>query len=184
MGTQFVDDHWLETCTCGKCGITWAMPSGYMDARRKDGKTFYCPNGDGRAFRETTEDRLKKDLERQRQIAEAEQARAARLEQERNQVARAHSRMRRRVFNGVCPCCNRTFQNLMAHMKTEHAGDLSLANVRQAFGMSQGAVAKEAGVQTSYVSLYERGKHVPEPARRALDWWLDLQSTVKTPTPA
>ena len=63
------------------------------------------------------------------------------------QVSKAHKRMRERVMNGVCPCCNRTFQNLREHMKSEHAdfGTVqTLAALRQAFGMTQEAVAKEA----------------------------------------
>jgi DNA-binding XRE family transcriptional regulator len=183
MGVQYVENEWLESCHCGKCGITWAMPTVFLAARRQDGKTFYCPNGDPRVFRESSEDRLKKELERQRQITEAEQARAARIERERDQVARAHQRMRQRVMNGVCPCCNRTFQNLMQHMKTEHAADLNVGTLRQAFGMTQAAVADEAGVDPAHVSMYERGKPVVGWAKSALDGWVDRHAS-KAKTPA
>lgn len=30
------------------------------------------------------------------------------------------TRMKNRVGNGVCPCCNRHFKNLQGHMKTKH----------------------------------------------------------------
>ena len=30
------------------------------------------------------------------------------------------TRVKRRVGNGVCPCCNRTFKNLADHMTTKH----------------------------------------------------------------
>jgi hypothetical protein len=28
--------------------------------------------------------------------------------------------MRKRIQSGVCPCCNRTFENLGRHMKSKH----------------------------------------------------------------
>jgi hypothetical protein len=31
--------------TCYKCGITFAIPSDFARSRKKDGKSFYCPNG-------------------------------------------------------------------------------------------------------------------------------------------
>lgn len=176
---NFVENEWLETHTCGKCGIMWAMPSRFVEARRQDGKDFYCPNGDPRVFRDTTEARLKREVERERQVREAAEARASAAEQNLSQVALAHRKMRERVMNGVCPCCNRSFGNLREHMKSEHP-DFSevrtLFALRQAFGMSQSAIAKEAGVSQAKVSLYERGKHVPDYARARLDAWMERQA--------
>ncbi len=175
---NFVENTWLETHTCGKCGVMWAMPTRFVDARRADKATFYCPNGDPRAFRESTEDRLKRDLDRERQVREAAEARAGKAEQNLSQVARAHRKMRERVMNGVCPCCNRSFGNLRDHMKTEHPdfGEVrTLFALRQAFGMTQAAVAAEAGVYDTHVSNYERGKPVASYAKSALDAWMARQ---------
>lgn len=177
MTIYFVGSVELATEICCKCGMCFAMTRDFMDRRRKDRAMFYCPAGHAQHYTgETEEQRLKRELERQQQITEAERARAARIERERNQVAKAHHRMRQRVFNGVCPCCNRTFQNLMAHMKTEHSGELNLANLRQAFGMTQAQVAEEIGVTNAQVSLYERGKPVPVWAGAAIETWLDRQA--------
>jgi DNA-binding XRE family transcriptional regulator len=173
----YVDSIELVTHTCGKCGVVFAMSREFQDARKKDRQTWYCPNGDPRVFTGKTEaEKLREELERQRQITDAEQARASRLQQERDQATRAHGRMRQRVFNGVCPCCNRTFQNLLQHMKTEHEGEVSIATLRQAFGMTQTQVAKEVGVTPFYVSLYERGRPVPGYAKKALDSWTESQA--------
>ena len=30
------------------------------------------------------------------------------------------TKLKNRVKNGVCPCCNRTFVNLLRHMKSKH----------------------------------------------------------------
>jgi hypothetical protein len=48
------------------------------------------------------------------------------LEQEENshRATRGHlTRVKKRVQNGVCPKCNRTFQNLQRHMASQHGDD-------------------------------------------------------------
>lgn len=176
---QFVENEWLESVTCGKCGVMWAMPTRFIEARRKDGKSFYCPNGDPRVYRTTTEDLLKQQLERERQVREAAEARAGSAEKNLAQVARAHRKMRERVMNGVCPCCNRSFGNLREHMKTKHPefgkDRTTLFALRQAFGMSQAALAAEAGVKQIHVSCYERGQPVASYAKNALEGWMQRQ---------
>lgn len=173
--SHYTEGQLLEPHTCWKCGVLWAMPARFVEARRADLATFYCPNGHGAVFRESTEAKLKRDLERERQARESAEARAMTGEQNLAQVTRAHRKMRERVMNGVCPCCNRSFGNLREHMKTEHADfkeQMSLAVMRKAFGMSQQAVAKEAGVAQALVSRYERGLPVSTPVARRLDSWL------------
>lgn len=170
-GVEFIFEY------CCNCRMPFAMTADLQRARRDDHKTFYCPQGHPQHYTGPSEaDKLRKEVERQRQMREAEESRRLRVETERDEVARAHNRMRTRVMNGVCPCCNRTFQNLMQHMKTEHAGEFNLRTLRTAFGMSQGALAKEIGVTAVYVSLHENGKHVPEYAKRAIESWIDRQS--------
>jgi uncharacterized Zn-finger protein len=86
---------------------------------RHAGKTWYCPNGHPRIYTDTLEDKL-----------EREKARSARLVAERDQLDASNRALRgvvtrkgrqlARVKAGVCPCCNRTFQNLVRHMETKH----------------------------------------------------------------
>jgi NMD protein affecting ribosome stability and mRNA decay len=113
----------METHTCGECGIQFAAPRWYFQARR-DGdqnvKTFYCPNGHPRAFVESENVKLRR--ERDRLIQQA-----ARLEDERRAAERAaakerqeRQRLEKRIGAGVCPCCSRTFQQLARHMKNKH----------------------------------------------------------------
>ena len=42
-----------------------------------------------------------------------------RMLDETNRRMKAEKQLKR-VHNGVCPCCNRSFQNLQKHMKTKH----------------------------------------------------------------
>ena len=162
---------------CCTCRMPFAMTGELQRARRDDRKTFYCPNGHAQHYTGASEaERLRKEVERQKQMREAEEARRLRVKAERDQVTRAYNRMRTRVMNGVCPCCNRTFQNLMQHMKTEHAGEFNLRTLRTAFGMSQDALAKEIGITQSHVSAHERGQPVSDYAKRAIESWIDRQS--------
>jgi DNA-binding XRE family transcriptional regulator len=146
--------------------------------RRSDRKTFYCPQGHPQSFRvgADEETRLRRELDRQRELREAEAARLQRVVLERDQIAKAHSKMRVRVMNGVCPCCNRTFQNLLRHMQTEHAGEVNLKTLRAAFGMTQAQVAREIGVYPAAISLHERGRPVARSALQAIDRWVSTQS--------
>lgn len=181
--TQFVENQWFEIVHCCDCGMAFAMTTDFQRRRREDRKLFHCPAGHPQHYTgETEAARLKRDLERKQEMLEAAQARASRAEQEKQQAARAHRKMRQRVANGVCPCCNRTFQNLMAHMKSQHpefASDprKTFHAVREAFGMTQADVAREACVNTAYVSNYENGKSVPARATERLEGWLESQES-------
>lgn len=178
---RFVENTWLETETCCACGIMFAMPADFQRKKRDNpGSSFYCPNGHGQHYvGETKEQKLQREIERRdAQLADARD-RANRLMAERDAAAKAHKKMRTRVANGVCPCCNRSFENLRNHMKNQHPGygeQQTLYALRTAFGMTQHQVADEAGVRAvAYVSCYERGKPVPAEAKQLLDAWVERQ---------
>lgn len=117
----------LETAVCWKCGIMYAVPSHFLKMKQEDKSTFYCPNGHGGVFGELTSDTLKRQLEialrdasaaKMREQSEREQKWAA--ETERDRVKRASAQMKKRIAAGVCPCCNRTFENLQRHIHAKH----------------------------------------------------------------
>jgi DNA-binding XRE family transcriptional regulator len=174
--SQFVDGIEFVTEHCCECGIPFAMTRDFNNRRRNDHKTFFCPAGHSQYYSGKTEaQKLRDQLERERQMREAADARASNLQHQRNQVAKAHRKMRARVMNGVCPCCNRTFQNLMRHMQTKHAGEITLRTIREAYGMTQAAIAEEIGIGNAHISLYERDKPVPDYAREAIESWMAAQ---------
>jgi DNA-binding XRE family transcriptional regulator len=179
--SQFADNIWFTVVHCYKCNTPFGMTSELQQRRVDDHKGFFCPNGHEQFYQGKTEaQKLKIELERQRQITEAAQARASKAENEREQVAKAHKKMRNRIMNGVCPCCNRTFQNLLSHMKAEHPEFRefkTLPTLRAAFGMTQSAVAREAGVLTTYISNHERDKPVPTYAKARIDGWIAKHNT-------
>lgn len=115
------------TGACPTCGVETVLPANMARVRRQDGGSFYCANGHSQSFTETAVAKLEKQLafeKRQRELADQN---AAAARESRDTARRAEAIVRgklkahkERVGNGVCPCCNRTFQNLMRHMSTKH----------------------------------------------------------------
>lgn len=97
----------LETTTCYKCGTPFAFNSQYHHENHE--QSFYCPNGHGQMFRDTFQTKLAREERRRREV-----------EAERDQAIRQLSRLKRRVKNGVCPVCKRTFIQLKRHMSCKH----------------------------------------------------------------
>lgn len=115
----------FEQGCCTACGIRFGMPFGFLDDRRKNKSTFYCPNGHPMSYTESEADRLRRerDLLRQ-QIAQRDDeiAEAKRLAS----AAKGYvTRLKNRAKAGLCPCCNRHFTNLGRHMASKHKGEES-----------------------------------------------------------
>lgn len=111
----------LNIRVCSECGIAFGVPNSFIEERRKDHNSFYCPNGHSRYFpAKTNEELLKEKL--QRSSNELAQAVTAKIQLENQLVKeqRKTNRLQKRVANGVCPCCNRTFKDLANHMQTQH----------------------------------------------------------------
>lgn len=119
MKTQvFTGTLYIKVCIT--CGITYGVPQDFNEQRREDGEMFYCPNGHGLHYTEKTSTRLKRDLARVegRLLAVEDQRDAT---QRTLRTTKGHlTRFKHRIANGVCPSCRRTFDDLRAHMLTEH----------------------------------------------------------------
>ena len=111
----------VVTCRHEGCGVVFGMEEGYRDGKIRDRGTFYCPNGHSRWYPGKTAEQLAREatdaLARER--AAHDQTRAARASAEAREL-RAKRKLKR-VHKGVCPDCNRTFQNLARHMACKHA---------------------------------------------------------------
>lgn len=125
-----------EEQDCITCFMHFWVPQGFTARRREDKREFYCPNGHSMTYTESEADRLRMALQKAEQAATAAKAEAAREARWRQQERDEHqhtrnrlaaqkgvtTRLKNRVANGVCPCCNRTFMNLQRHMATRHKG--------------------------------------------------------------
>jgi hypothetical protein len=119
-----------QTCCYSDCGIVFAVPLPWDDQRRRDHKWFYCPNGHKQQYTsKSVEEKAREEAESAKRNAEywenrmrAEVASHLKTERSRRATAGHLHRMKARVGHGVCPCCNRTFANLVRHMNGQHPG--------------------------------------------------------------
>lgn len=175
----------FETIACCNCGIPFGVPSMWKESRLEDKVSFFCPNGHRQSYTKSTAQKLRERLEakeselaKQKHRAEVEKVRTYEARRQRDRTRKSHRKMRDRVNNGVCPCCNRTFQNLLKHMRTQHPeqnDSQSLRQLREMFGMTQADLAEETGVQAQHVSLFECGKSVTVWARDQIEAWMQEQ---------
>lgn len=127
--------EFVET-ECAKCHERFGLLAKTDELLRRTGQGFNCPWGHALHYplgpSEETKlrrerDRLKQQMARKddeiaqergwRHEAEA----AAKGAERRVSAARGQiTKLKKRAAAGVCPCCNRHFQELQAHMATEH----------------------------------------------------------------
>lgn len=109
------------TSNCPACDVEFVLYTRYEQRRRRDGHSFYCPNGHSMSFGDTEADKLRRERNLlKQQMAQKDDEIAA----ERRRAVAAKGELtklkKRTIVNGVCPCCTRSFLNLKNHMKTQH----------------------------------------------------------------
>jgi len=111
----------MITEICCNCGIIFGMPSALQEALLSDSqKYFYCPNGHSQHYTKSKETYLCEQIERERKEHKKELEIMENKFLDELSAKNKLERKLKRVDNGVCPCCNRTFKNLGQHMKTKH----------------------------------------------------------------
>jgi len=120
--TSFV----VEYCCAKGCGIAFGLHKEHYDQLQAEkGRTFYCPNGHGQHYTGKSDTQKLKDAEA-RELALKDQLSASIREGELTR--KALLRDRQRFMNGVCVCCNRSFENVRRHMASQHP-DFDVAKV-------------------------------------------------------
>jgi hypothetical protein len=119
----------LMTETCVHCFCKFAMTKRLMEVRRKDRKAFYCV-ACGLSMNyvdESEETILKRQLTALQAAKDQSDAMVKGLKGTLERVGRRATvaetkarNLRKRVGNGTCPCCHRTFRQLAAHMQNKH----------------------------------------------------------------
>lgn len=126
VGSNLVTLYVLD---CSDCGVVFGINLDYEERRRKDGRSFQCPNGHVQSWHETEADRLRKQAERTERILAnvRDNERAARMalddEKRRHAAAKGQlTKARNRAAKGVCPhpSCHRSFVNVARHVATQH----------------------------------------------------------------
>jgi C4-dicarboxylate-specific signal transduction histidine kinase len=106
---------------CANCAIPFMMTKRLNKAYRESKESFYCPNGHAQGYYGKNEaERLKDKLEEERVRHERELNQANdKFLDALNEKTKLERKLKR-VHKGTCPCCNRSFSNLKAHMESKH----------------------------------------------------------------
>lgn len=128
--TTFVANTNLTVINCD-CGGVYAISEKWRGQAEKLGnfkhswKCPYCRTE--RGYGEGTIDDLKKEVDKLRrekdwakQDAKDAHNEADHFRRSRDGMKGALVKTKKRICNGVCPCCNRHFKNLESHMKNKH----------------------------------------------------------------
>lgn len=138
MPTTYYENRTIEftTVQCCECGTLFGMTETFRLKRQDDGATFYCPNGHSQVYCKPRITELKeKNAELQRKLAQKDldltralsRETLERHAKEKAEAAKLRAKKKlARVKNGVCPCCNRSFQNLAMHMQNKHPNALEI----------------------------------------------------------
>lgn len=118
----------LSVVECCNCHMTFAVTQRFEQSRRADHVNFYCPAGHPQHWaQQSSEEKLRTELATvKRRLEWKESARLAAVDQatsaerRRRAAVGQNTKMRKRIANGVCPCCNRSFADLHRHMSSQH----------------------------------------------------------------
>lgn len=112
---------------CWVCGIPFSVPRAWRDEVRVGSGTLYCPKGCRLGLGESETEKLRKqlvakdaELDQARAARDRQHDRAERIQREKSALRGVITKTKKRIGNGVCPCCQRTFKQLARHMKNKH----------------------------------------------------------------
>ena len=152
------------------------LSKSWVDSAQNTGQfrqQFWCPycgnqQGWGQSRHEkelaalkSENERLARNVQYQEQRKREAQAEAAHFRKSRDGMKGVLAKERKRVANGVCPCCNRTFGNLQRHMATkhpDHAAAIPLAGRAAAEGSADETGESKSGAGSASAKLCERGE--------------------------
>lgn len=112
----------LTRLHCRTCGVEFGILKVLYESLQENGGFYHCSNGHGWGWKDDASARAQKERDQQRlaqKVAQLNDEVAAK-ERELSAAKGRMTKLRKRVGNGVCPCCTRSFTNLARHMKTKH----------------------------------------------------------------
>lgn len=115
----------LSGIECCKCNAVFGMTDDAKERYKNNHKTFGCPYCFcPQSYQAKSElERANEALEREKKRIDDKNIKIRHLENSLIAEKGHKTRLKKkliRVENGVCPDCNRSFQNLSRHMKSKH----------------------------------------------------------------
>ncbi len=113
--------HELEVIDSG-CGHTVYLEAQHYRRLLRNHKNFYCTVcGEGRHWKQKSDlEELRGRLASTQDMLDTARQQRDHVEHRRRGEKAAKTRIKNRIANGVCPCCQRSFKNLHRHMQTKH----------------------------------------------------------------
>lgn len=122
----------IEPVCCCECGSWFGMDS---VARRRAVENpeiyFCCPSGHRQHYTDTEVTRLRREVEQKERARQNALYLKELAERSARSLRGQLTKVRKRISNGVCPCCSRTFENLQRHMKAKHPKYKQLEGVKR-----------------------------------------------------
>lgn len=116
--------HKFRIEVCCNCGVEFAMTEDFYNERLGDKRLFYCPNGHNQHYiGESWKDQiatLSAEKTALQSRVNVERAGRERAEEKAQRETTKRKRLEKRVGNGVCPYCKRSFVVLARHIHSKH----------------------------------------------------------------
>lgn len=111
----------LTIVECPNCHMDFGVTPEFQAARRNDHRSFYCPAGHSMSYGQKSEaERLRERLRLTEGQLTHTLDQLQMTEYQRRAQKGQNTRLKNRIAAGVCPCCNRSFQDLHRHMAGQH----------------------------------------------------------------
>lgn len=111
----------LKEVECNNCSMLFAIPSGFMDERRNDHKTWYCPSGHHLWYPgDSAEEKLRKENEKLQKRLNWKQHEVNHITSSLRATRGVVTKLKKRVESGTCIHCHRFFKNVNKHMEGKH----------------------------------------------------------------
>ena len=126
--TEFLVTINRVSCCYENCGVVFGIEAAHQGRLRDTHAWFYCPNGHQQHYSgESDAEKARREAAGQKKNAEyymnrlAEEQGMRRKTERRVLAYQGHlGKLKKRIANGVCPCCKRSFVGLARHIKTQH----------------------------------------------------------------
>lgn len=106
---------------CCNCHMVYAVTNQFQEEMKRTHKSFCCPAGHNQHYSGESEiEKLRNALRIETELKEEIREDRNRIQKTLIAVKGHKTRIQKRIANGVCPCCNRSFGDLHNHMKTQH----------------------------------------------------------------
>lgn len=127
-GLVFTQTITFETIVCCECHVPFAVSAKHRKELLDTHETFYCPAGHAQSYiGKSAAEKLREQLAAEKELRRKEEERLYNLYLDELNENKKLSRKLKRVHNGTCPCCKRSFQDLKRHMETKHPDILKQA---------------------------------------------------------